>query len=423
MKIFITYIFKFFYSIKLLRFFHESRLIQKQEYKQIKTFLKFNHKCNNRIKITENLLEYNSPQFIKDALNYYVERIEKSNSPKILIISHELSRTGAPFTLLNLVKVVRQNFNISPYILSLKDGPLRYEFEKDNCIVLPNCFEQLDDNDFVTLLNKFDVIWVNSLCTSRFSAISNSTKYTIWWTHDAYWPIEYQHISRFVSKVKKVLVVSPLNKENLDKICNRNVQCTLFPYGLKEETFPLKEKKDYYDLEIGVFGSISKTKGSDTLISYINSISPELSKRIHFTFVGGVSNELQKLVSNCKGATFIKTVPFDELLQFYSNVDAVFIPSIYDSMPIVASHAFMAKKVCICSNRTGTSRLISNYIDGIVVDAYDTNTWTETFNFLLNNKDKMKEIGNSGYNIYEKYFSLKSFEKNVVQVLNDAGIK
>ena len=58
-----------------------------------------------------------------------VEKVLKHYcSRKILLISHQLSRTGAPIALLNVARLLREEGN-EIVLISLDEGPLREDFE------------------------------------------------------------------------------------------------------------------------------------------------------------------------------------------------------------------------------------------------------------------------------------------------------
>ncbi|MEO6630784.1 MAG: hypothetical protein ABIN13_03645, partial [Mucilaginibacter sp.] len=53
----------------------------------------------------------------------------KAQASKVLFISHEASRSGAPIVLLHLLKWIKHNTALQFDVLLLTDGPLRSDFE------------------------------------------------------------------------------------------------------------------------------------------------------------------------------------------------------------------------------------------------------------------------------------------------------
>jgi len=70
----------------------------------------------------------------------------------VLLVTHDMSRTGAPILLLNIAKQLRQQFNV--IILTLKDGILESEFSKGcDLLIGPTIpVEHLHSERFLTLL-------------------------------------------------------------------------------------------------------------------------------------------------------------------------------------------------------------------------------------------------------------------------------
>ena len=73
-----------------------------------------------------------------------------TNSKRILFISHEATRTGAPFVLLYLMQWLKQNTNYEADVLLLKGGPLAADFKDAS----GNCYVASDLINPFTLANR-----------------------------------------------------------------------------------------------------------------------------------------------------------------------------------------------------------------------------------------------------------------------------
>ena len=90
---------------------------------------------------------------VEKVLKYYCSR-------KILLISHQLSRTGAPIALLNVARLLREEGN-DLTLISLEEGPLRDEFESIGV-------EVAVENEILKKWETFD--WIQNLnvaCVNR----------------------------------------------------------------------------------------------------------------------------------------------------------------------------------------------------------------------------------------------------------------
>lgn len=100
-----------------------------------------------------------------------MELKEQNKNPKknILVITHQLSRTGAPIVLLDMIHVFwRCGFQIE--VITMLDGELREELEKMQIpITVQEHFLQQAD-EFFAYAGRFDLVVANTLVTFEGAA-------------------------------------------------------------------------------------------------------------------------------------------------------------------------------------------------------------------------------------------------------------
>lgn len=82
-----------------------------------------------------------------------------SAGKRVLFISHEASRTGAPMMLLHFLRWLRRNTDLAFDILIPKAGPLEAEFAKVTTVYAPKAF--VDDPQ---LIRRYSLIYSNTIC-------------------------------------------------------------------------------------------------------------------------------------------------------------------------------------------------------------------------------------------------------------------
>ena len=103
--------------------------------------------------------------------------------------------------------------------------------------------------------------------------------------------------------------------------------------------------------------------------------------------------------------------------EFYRQIDVLVSPSLSDPMPVVVTEAMQHKKVCLVTDRVGQSRYISPMKDGLVCSAGDEKDLEKKLCWLINNKEKLEEMGRESFEIYRKHFSMESFENNITELI------
>jgi len=112
--------------------------------------------------------------------NFYLNKVKLKN---ILIVVHELTMTGAPIVAFNLAKYL-QSINITPIILSIKDGPLKDQIIKQNIkvIIINKDINFVEDKSDINF--KSEVL--KKLTNIEFETIIFNSYSSIWQLHDIF---------------------------------------------------------------------------------------------------------------------------------------------------------------------------------------------------------------------------------------------
>lgn len=358
------------------------------------------------------------------------------NIKKILVLTHELSLTGAPIVVLDAVReMLSADYNV--IVASPFDGPLRIEYEKLGVIILID--ERLSwarfsaekksrfklDWYFDYFVEEFDLIFlctfVNHALVSRW-AEKNIPMF--WWLHEG----EYTH-----EFAKGIIFKSVPN--NVHVYCGGiYAQEMLHKYGYKYDDKVLlygtydvadfgRENILHENLRFLIVGSIDERKAQDLVFKAIKKIEGALNDT-EFIFIGGRSfgNTYEKLSEVVKGYSNIKLlppVPRDELMRIYKDADCLICPSRDDPMPVVVTEMMMLSKAVICSTNVGQSRYITNGVDGYVFENNNADELAKIIKHIIENKDELGSIGHNGRKIYEKEFSMDIFRMNLLRELRE----
>jgi glycosyltransferase involved in cell wall biosynthesis len=417
-----------------------------------KTFLKLNRalrlpppeKCSELLKALslETSLTEENAQLFRSAVCYseeilrasserlnlmLSERYNDKSCPKILIISHELSRTGAPKAALELSIAVRAFSGCPPVVMTLREGPMRAEFEKESIAIYNFYLLPFRDELLKAALERFDFIIVNSWAPQFMIKISKLQLKTplVWWSHEVLEkPRDIALASQFVPFLSACWAGSPLTLEFLERNFPKT-NTELLIYGLPEISL---EKAAKEKIVIASMGTICKRKGHDVFIEAIRLIPKDLRKRAEFFIIGGADAEnskyLQKLRSMGAGIEelkFVDELSFQDLLKYYSFVDVLVTASRLDPMPIVATYGLMFQKLCVVSNGTGTSRLMTHGKDGFIFKNEDSKGLSLIMQQLISEPSRFAKIALNGFGTYNDYFSKEKFLSDVekkIQLLN-----
>ncbi|MGN0513854.1 MAG: glycosyltransferase family 4 protein [Lachnospiraceae bacterium] len=347
------------------------------------------------------------------------------NYKNVLIISHQLTRTGAALAALDLACCLKKTGQCQVEVVSLKEGSLRKDFES-NKINVNVCESLLDDAAFIEkLCGKYDFVVVNTLqCTPIVSYMASRGEIVYWWIHEN--RMHFEQIDSYLRNMKfgdnvKVLSAGQYVSELVDEYIG--VESMIL--NIQIQDWPKTIDDSHQKVRFAQVGLFDGMKGQEVLISALTKLPANIMNRIEIYFVGDTENanpQILGLITNTqrlyKNIMIMPGMNREEMSQFYDLVDCVVVPSRIESMSAVMIEGFMKRKVCICTDTTGISRYMKPDLDGFVFPVNDGEALAAIIQKIveLNDKNQLDTIRNNGRRIYEDNFTEKIFEKKVIDI-------
>lgn len=361
----------------------------------------------------------------------YTEGTGKAEN-HVLIVSNSLSFTGAPIVLMHAAGILKEE-GYSPVFLSNADGKLRETILDMGIPVIVEKHLETFSCKLQDWIDRFDFIIVNTLLYHRALLNCNlDGKKVLWWLHEG---DNYYSDIRLSPEYRDVA-------ENLIPAGVGFVACEAF-----EKTFGIKPRSLVYGINevlkmeaegredvitFALIGSIIERKGTDIFVDAIKKINPLLREKAKFLIVGeyveseksfydDIEKKIAKMQREVPGISVAlsEETDYENMKALYGRIDVVVCPSRVDPMPVVAAEAMSLGKLCIVSDKTGTSGLIKNGVDGIVVNIDDTDSLARAMETVIESPDQMKRMGRESRKIYEKYFSMSSFKERFMNLIRE----
>ena len=364
--------------------------------------------------------EYGLPLFYSSELMNLIlkERVQEKYQGKILLVSHEFSRTGAPMACLMLAKTIKKIFGEPPVVMGCSDGPFRQDFEDAGIKTFLIGELPFFKNDLKNFLDSFDLIIVNSVSFLFFDVINNVSVPVVWWNHEVLdmKSVKILNMDKFLLSLKEVWFVSPLLEDFLKEHFPQ-VQRRFFPYGIPIEQLPERQIKRSL-LNFLLVGSIEKRKGIHIFIDAISALPEKMREKCSFKIIGkvmeqGYYKKMLDRASNIKELDILPPVSHDELLQYYADCDVVVSSSKSDPLPIVITEGFMHSKLCLFPDAIGQALLVEDKKNAVLFKTGDAIDLKNKIEDIVLNFEKYQNIAKEGRKIYEDYFSMEKFSENV----------
>ena len=374
---------------------------------------------------------------------------------KILFISHDASRTGAPIVLLNLLKWLNENSEIQTHILLKSGGPLVDEFRSIgktylwqtpavkptiirriiNKILIPETHQQKTINQIKK--EAYDLIYANSVASS--SVVIEIKKHidipVLMHVHELSISISQfcgqKTFRKVIPSLDKIIGVSAAVINNLIKEYEIDKTKTELIYEFvpvfsrpKEDKGYLKNKLNISEnaFIVGGSGTTDWRKGTDLFINTAKVLfKKNIEANIHFVWLGGYPNtiEFEKFLYDIKKYELISNVHFigsqSNSLDYFQDFDCFFLSSREDPYPLVCLENAALGKPILCFEGSGGMPEFVEEEAGIIVEYGNTTKMADAILKLYNDIELKTKLGN---NAKRKVIERHDVSKTGMSILN-----
>tara|TARA_B100001167_G_scaffold105484_1_gene64513 strand:+ start:19323 stop:20477 length:1155 start_codon:yes stop_codon:yes gene_type:complete len=362
---------------------------------------------------------------------------------KVLFISHESSRTGAPLVLLSFLKWLKQNqSDIACDLVSLKTGELREEFEN-----VVDSYQELlvETPEELTLIQQIKKrlkkriglhkpikskknLLIESLKTTSFDIIYANTALAldlaikikkrnpavkvICHIHELNTIIKLKvpFFRSYIPFVDRWIAVSNLVKNNLMSNYSIPPAAIKTIYEFTGSVAP-QQRISSNDSEfiVGGCGTVHWRKGTDLFLLvalYVRRNYPQLP--IKFIWVGEISAEQETImdadIKKCNIAETVELIGSTENPSYYYNQMSLFLlTSREDPFPLVAIEAGkLGKPIIAFDKASGTTEVLSDTC-GSVVNYLDVEAMAEQIAFYYKNQSVLKMHGKNAKAVFDQF--------------------
>lgn len=381
------------------------------------------------------------------------------NNKKVLFISHDASRTGAPIIFLNFLRWFKHNTDIPFKILLRKGGPLESEFAaiapvsifhkekpaKGSLVtrILNYLSFQSNINSIKNKLirDNIGLIYTNTVVNGDvLEFLADLECPVICHVHELEMTIQHYAGLECFAQVKKhtsnYIAVSKAVKENL-----------IENHGIPEEQINLvygftptqthnfqsdSQKQELIFKHLGISsedkivcasGTTDWRKGTDLFIQLALAVSKRYDDSVHFLWIGGQTEGLQfeRLCYDAKNIGLEKYIHFlgvqSNPLDYFATCDVFALVSREDPFPLVCLEAASLGKPIVCFDNAGGEQEFVEDDCGFVVPYLDIQTMADKVIQLLENSHLREQMGSRARQKVREKHNEKLISRQITQAI------
>jgi O-antigen biosynthesis protein len=352
-----------------------------------------------------------------------------TSGPDVLLVSHDLSMSGAPIVLFSFALFLKQN-NYFVTVVSPLDGPLASKY-RDSGIPLMIDASILDNplSETITFMASFDLILANTILAWRSIAIAQENQIPVMWMiHESEFGQQLAANNSGVAQAladANVVAFPSQYTARLYQAFHPKDNFRVLYCGFEKPDFPNPPANKSHLVRILSVGTIEPRKGQDILIKSIESLPLGLQQQCEFIFVGRKVSGYQSYfddfihkVQNRPNIHYLNQLMQAELFEYYRTCDIFVCSSRDEALPLTLIEAMSQGKAVIASGVGGIPELISNHEDGIIVPGEDAGALSRALSSLIENPDIRRTLGQKAGQKYLDNFTMEKCGERLLEIIS-----
>ena len=350
---------------------------------------------------------------------------KNGDKPKLLLVSNEMSYSGAPHSLLRMCKVLKDNYHLT--VWTLKAGNFEREFNKFGIEVVHIPESEFSNPSVVARVRQFDLAICNTILTDVALRSIQRHVHCLWYIREA------ENIPSFMNKNRLALLehsynteifcVSEYAKDYIDRTFNTTVRvCHNCVEDLNDgykKRFNIGRR-----LNIAVLGNFEPRKGFMTVIDAVKKLPESMQNKIHLSLVGRsfqgeYSKSILNAIDGCDNISYLGEIDnIDDKVDLYKRTDVVIVPSTDESCSLVALEGIMMGCPIIVTKNVGAKYVVDNNT-GWIFDTGNSDQLSGILADIISGKHDIKKMGSYARQKYLDTSNMTIYRQNILRMVEN----
>ena len=344
---------------------------------------------------------------------------------RVLLVSHEMTYTGAPNSLLNIARLLgEKDFEVE--VCTLQNGLFSAEFEKCG---FPVRAVFTGSYDFSTLPEKYDIVIVNTVFCGEFALKAQRYVPTFLYVREGE---NLGEIIRncglkeeYITAAKHLICVSEYARDYIENIFKVQRICVLHNF-LYEKKYSIPEPNTVRDevVHFLVAATVEERKGIAVALEAVKLLPREVRRKM-ILHIAGRKPEWAKDYWKNLNLEHSESVKYhreiadkSKMDKLYASVNAVVVPSFDESCSLTALEGAKHGKALIVTENVGAKYIVDG--NGLVVKTGSAKALAEAFEYIVG-CGRLEEMGRISFENFLRTSTKEIYYENFTKVIGAEG--
>jgi O-antigen biosynthesis protein len=352
------------------------------------------------------------------------------NKPRVLLVAHELSLSGAPMVLLEVATALRDD-GMLVVVASPRGGALTDRFRAEGIPVVIDGDITARPESSLRFIRGFDVIGVNTVLNWRLVHAAKEVRIPcLWLVQESRFGLDL--VDAGGRRAREAfrhadLVVFPSRPTAAFYERFAVSRQVVIHYGISDVRDEIAEppavRRTGDRVRIVSVGSLEPRKAAHILLEAIELLPPETRDRVEVVLVGRtlVAQYAAKLRTHAIGlpVEFVGEVSREMGLRLARDSDIVVCTSLDESGPLVVIEAMALGKPVISTSVGAAAEIITPGEDGELVEPGDAKELARHLERMVHDPEIRAALGNRARRRYEDYLNNGRYGRDIVSAFRE----
>ncbi len=353
---------------------------------------------------------------------------------RVMLVSHDLSLTGAPLMLAQLCAYLRRE-GWAVTVLAPREGPLRAALTQAGATVWIEPDVLNDARVLARHLSGCGLLLANTILTWRAVLAARAAQTPcVWWVHESgFGEAMARREAGLVAALRgadRVMFASASIAARYAGWAPAERACVIHN-GLAAEANDALDPAPFIerspnDLTVVNLASLEPRKGQDVLLHSLAALPPAVRARLHLKLLGqsltpAFQRRLDRLSIAARPARVVclGARPRAEALAHLRAADVFVLPSRDEGLPMTLLEAMAHGKAIVATTAGGISEAVRHDVEALLVPPDDPPALTAALARLLTDEALRRRLGAAAQARFAQDFTLDRFGAAVVVLMQD----